>query len=91
MATLPQAKKQCAAHGFEIDESVSNWNAMQGGRATIDPIGNNSLWGECRGIVIFDFTATRAEFWQMVIDAARENADSLTPCVSHDCEFHYSE
>lgn len=89
MATIAQARAALAARGFELDESVSNWTRDGGGSATIDAAGRFTIDGECRGQFVFDYTATRAEFWQMVIDEAA-GLPEPTPCPepAGTCPFH---
>lgn len=90
MATIAQARAALAKLGLELDETVSYWSPETGGNATIDAIGRVSIDTDCRGQYVYDYTATRSEFWQMVIDEAQEIAGTLMPCphAPGTCEFH---
>lgn len=89
MSTRAQAVARLAALGFELDPDSDWQRAPTGGAATIDAIGRNTVDGECRGQFVFDYTASRAEFWQMVIDEAEGlPAPTPCPCAAGTCEFH---
>lgn len=90
MATIAQCRKALKTMGLQLDEDVSGWCHETGGSATIDAIGRTCIDTDCRGHLVYDYTATRAEFWQLVIDEATEIADTLSPCpfeAGH-CDFH---
>jgi len=93
MSAPATTRRALHALGLVLDEDVSSWSKRDGGMATIDALGRNSFGGECRGHVVFDYTASRSEFWQMVLDEAREIAPTLCPCPHPigECEFHDAE
>jgi hypothetical protein len=93
MATLAQCRAELRKLGLQLDESVSGWTARDGGAATIDPIGRMSIGPDCRGQFVFNYTASASEFWQEVIDEARDIAPTLCPCPQPvgECEFHDDE
>ena len=90
MATLAQVRKRLKELNLELDEDVSYWARETGGNATIDTIGRMTIDGDCRGHYVYDYTATRAEFWQLVLDEAEHVAETLSPCPHPvgECEFH---
>ncbi len=90
MATLAQVRKRLKELGLELDEDVSDWARETGGNATIDAIGRMGFGCDCRGHYVYDYTATRAEFWQLVLTEAEEIAGTLSPCPHEvgGCEFH---
>lgn len=90
MTTKAQAIAELKRLGFELDESVTDYSRLNGFATTFDPIGRNSIAGECRGERLFDYTATAAEFWAEVVDRARELAPLLEPCphAIGECDMH---
>jgi hypothetical protein len=58
--------------------------------ACIDAVGRKSFRGECRGVVVWDDTATAHEFWTQVVERAREAAADIEECPHPigKCEFH---
>lgn len=89
MTTRTQATAQLRKLGFEFDENVTGKIGFTW-MATIDAIGRNSLFGDCRGIAVIDFTATASEFWSKCVHEAREHVRELMPCphAPGECEFH---
>lgn len=92
MATRQQAERELRKLGFQIDPDSGKSETL-GWWATIDPIGRESIQGECRGVPVVNFTATASEFWDEVILRAKENAPLLAPCPEDPgcCEFHDDE
>lgn len=90
MTTKTQAIAELKRLGFELDEDVTSYNRLNGFATTFDPIGRVSIAGECRGCHEFNYTATASEFWQQVIDRAREEAPLLEPCPLPvgECDMH---
>lgn len=87
--TKQQAIKELDNLGMELDESVTgriggSWSA------TIDAKGRNSFAGECMGQCVHNYTATSDQFWQEVIDRAKEHAGTIEPCPHPvgECDFH---
>jgi hypothetical protein len=93
MATKAQAVAELKRLGFELDESVTSFDRCNGFAATFDPIGRVSIGGDCRGCFEFNYTASASEFWQQVIDRAREEAPFLAACpmLPGECDFHDAE
>jgi hypothetical protein len=89
MTSKSQAVRELARLGFVFDKSTTG---QIGGAwsATIDAVGRMSIQGDCRGIVVFDYTASAAEFWDECIKESRETAPFLRPCPypEGECEFH---
>lgn len=90
MTTITQVRAKLKRLGLELDEDVSSWSLETGGSATIDAIGRVCIDTDCRGHFVYDYTASRSEFWDMVIEEANKIADCLSPCPHPQgaCEFH---
>ena len=92
MATRQQAERQLGKLGFTLDPDSGRAPNM-GHNATIDPARRMSISGDCRGDVIFDYTAPASAFWQEVIDRAKELAPYLDDCPhpEGECDYHDPE
>lgn len=92
MATRQQAERELEKLGFRLDPD-SGKTPYLGWQATIDPYGRVSISGECRGIAVVEGSMSGPDFWQVVIDTAKEFAPYLGPCPEAPgcCEFHDEE
>lgn len=90
MATKAQAEAELAKLGFQLDPEATYYDRLHGHHAVIDPAGRKSIAGECRGHVVFDYTAKAAAFWDEVIAEARGLAPLLADCPhpAGECDMH---
>lgn len=90
MITKQKAKKELDKLGMGLDEAVSGRSLNGDWAATIDAKGRNSFGGDCMGQCVCNYTATADEFWQEVMDRAKEHAGDIEPCPHPvgECDFH---
>lgn len=90
MATKAQAVRELKKRGMILDDYAGkqidqSWNAI------IDLEGRKSFSGSCTGIVVFQFSdKVASEFWDEVIEEAKEHAPYIEDCPHPvgQCEFH---
>lgn len=89
MASKAQARRELAKLGLELEEGAGK-QSDGSMHAIIDAVGRKSFGGDCRGHVVYDYTASAAEFWDEVIDEARGLAPTLCDCPhpAGECDFH---
>lgn len=92
MASKAQAERELAKLGLELAEGAGK-QCDGSMHANIDAVGRKSFSGDCRGHVVFDYTAKAADFWDEVIAEARGLAPHLEDCPlpAGACEFHDDE
>lgn len=93
MATRAQAEAELAALGLRLDPDATTYDRHNGFHTVIDAVGRKSFSGDCRGHVVYDFTAKGAAFWDEVIEEGRQLAPTLRDCPhpAGECDFHDDE
>ena len=91
MATKAQAVAILKTLGFELDPDTGR-APDAGWFGNIDCIGRMCVSGDCCGRVVYNYTCTASEFWDEVIEEAREMAPFIGPCPypKGECDFHDS-